>query len=67
MTRQKANTLMARMMGLIDRVLPPESRREFVKNCSDLANDRPLLAVWHFPPPLPFSFSPKFTHGYQAR
>lgn len=46
MTRQKANNVLGKTMGIIDRIIPPETRRELINNCYNLANDRPLIATF---------------------
>lgn len=44
MTKEKASSLMGRVQELVDRVIPPDARQEFVKNSRAFARQQPLLA-----------------------
>lgn len=46
MTRQKTSSLMGRIADFIDRIVPPQTRREFFRNCSILADERPYFAAF---------------------
>lgn len=43
-TKQQASSLLNRILGFIDRVIPPQTRQQFFKNTQAFASDQPLLA-----------------------
>ncbi|KAI9807371.1 MAG: hypothetical protein M1833_000114 [Piccolia ochrophora] len=48
LARRRASTVVSRIQSLIDRVAPPETRRQLTSNAKTFANEQPLLASFLF-------------------
>ncbi|KAI9886756.1 MAG: hypothetical protein M1823_001465 [Watsoniomyces obsoletus] len=46
MTRQKVSSLMERLQGVVDRIVPPETRQQLLNSCNTFTNEQPLLATF---------------------